>query len=228
MKLYNHWCKFCIGDDTPQIVKRHRGEWCESLDDVKLDLEKDLLWIKDNIKNVKNISGGIEDSDFNLRGTIKPKTYKCDACRENCDGFIFTFLFRQESRWEDGSYILGEKEYYLCSDCKDKVIDSINKCKIVKNSAMKTGQRYGIFVEDKQKAKKFIDETFNEPESIKITDHGFIYQYENGDTVEWISPCIYAHGNRYDKVFIHKAIPQDMAEDFLEPSTEVWGVKYFD
>jgi len=93
------------------------------------------------------------------------------------------------------------------------------QCRRDGEQALKRGLKIGVATKYKDSAERFMINNFNVPDRKKYSNNSIIYEYRNGDTVEWIAPIEYNRGKRVDKMYIQSSLGTGIIDGMLRNSS---------
>ena len=119
---------------------------------------------------------------------------------------------------KDVSRLSSKEEYsmFICGQFADKMIETYRNIlgKDTKNllchkdgeQALTHRLHIGVATTDKNAAEKFMIDNFNVPDNKKYSNSSIIYEYKNGDVVEWVAPIEYNRAKKVDKMYIQYSL----------------------
>jgi len=111
---------------------------------------------------------------------------------------------------------------YSCDELSD-IVNLYNG-----QQALRKGLKIGVAIKGRNLAESFLHEEFNKPDKSRRGKNSIVFNYKNGDTVEWIKPVESNRGKRLDILYIEKSIDEEIISHILLPMVGEGTVKYFD
>ena len=111
---------------------------------------------------------------------------------------------------------------YSCDELSD-IVNLYNG-----QQALRKGLKIGVAIKGRNLAESFLHEEFNKPDKSRRGKNSIVFNYKNGDTVEWIKPAESNRGKRLDILYIEKSIDEEIISHILLPMVGEETVKYFD